>query len=322
LDGLKYINDHFGHQEGNRALAEAAEILKSCFRQSDVIGRLGGDEFAVLVTNAEDSGVEVIRTRLLRKLKVVNSVAERRYELCISVGILTADSSDASLGNLVELLARADALMYEEKRKGAAAKARSRCSTRVGPQPLNRPTKRSEPQIISVTPTNGAISCGKECQSSQNVRFPALPGTEISECLREEKPNQPECVSAGSPSLRDLPRLRLCSRSWSYPLRLGCDHPTSSHVVEQGHEAKVHVKLLMSQRLSWASSDSQRNTAAAISSVWLLPRLKLSTAEKMPSSRADDGTQGVSHKSFGAARYEFFVFRIKCLHDSVRAKEH
>jgi two-component system cell cycle response regulator len=117
LDGLKYINDHFGHQEGNRALAEAAEILKGCFRQSDVIGRLGGDEFAVLVTNAEDSGVEAIRTRLLRKLKVVNSVAERRYELCLSVGILTADSSDASLGNLVELLARADALMYEEKRK-------------------------------------------------------------------------------------------------------------------------------------------------------------------------------------------------------------
>jgi diguanylate cyclase (GGDEF)-like protein len=117
LDWLKYINDHFGHQEGNRALAETAEILKTCFRQSDVIGRLGGDEFAVLVTNAEDSGVEVIRTRLLRKLKVVNSVGERRYELCISVGILTADSSDASLGNLVELLARADALMYEEKRK-------------------------------------------------------------------------------------------------------------------------------------------------------------------------------------------------------------
>jgi len=117
LDGLKYINDHFGHQEGNRALAEAAEILKSCFRQSDVIGRLGGDEFAVLVTNAEDSAVEVIRTRILRKVKVVNSAAERRYELSLSVGILTADCSDASLGNLVELLARADALMYEEKRK-------------------------------------------------------------------------------------------------------------------------------------------------------------------------------------------------------------
>ena len=117
LDGLKYINDNFGHQEGNRALAEAAEILKSCFRHSDVIGRLGGDEFAVLVTNVEDSSLEIIRTRLLRKLKVLNSAAERRYELCLSVGILIADSSDASLGNLVELLARADALMYEEKRK-------------------------------------------------------------------------------------------------------------------------------------------------------------------------------------------------------------
>jgi GGDEF domain-containing protein len=43
-------------------------------------------------------------------------VAERRYELSLSVGILTADAPDASSG-LVELLARADALMYEEKRK-------------------------------------------------------------------------------------------------------------------------------------------------------------------------------------------------------------
>lgn len=114
LDELKYINDHFGHQEGNRALSETAEILKSCFRQSDVIGRLGGDEFAVLVTNAEDSGVDVIRTRLQAKLQAVNSRSERNYDLSLSVGIISAD---ASLGNLAELLARADALMYEEKRK-------------------------------------------------------------------------------------------------------------------------------------------------------------------------------------------------------------
>jgi two-component system, cell cycle response regulator len=117
VDELKYINDHFGHQEGNRALAEAAEILKGCFRQSDVIGRLGGDEFAVLVTNAEDSAAERIRTRLLRKLKDANSLSERDYDLSLSVGIISAGSAGASLGNLAHLLARADALMYEEKRK-------------------------------------------------------------------------------------------------------------------------------------------------------------------------------------------------------------
>jgi diguanylate cyclase (GGDEF)-like protein len=117
LDGLKYVNDHFGHQEGNRALAEAAEVLKGCFRQSDVIGRLGGDEFAVLVTNTEDSAVEVIRTRLLRKLKAANSLSERRYDLSLSVGVISADCADASLDNLAVLLERADAAMYEDKRK-------------------------------------------------------------------------------------------------------------------------------------------------------------------------------------------------------------
>ncbi|HVH70783.1 MAG TPA: diguanylate cyclase [Candidatus Dormibacteraeota bacterium] len=118
LDGLKHINDHFGHQEGNRALAETGEILKGCFRQSDVIGRLGGDEFAVLVTNAEDSAVEQrIRTRLLHKVEAANTFSERNYKLSLSVGIVSANSAGASLDNLAQLLARADALMYEEKRK-------------------------------------------------------------------------------------------------------------------------------------------------------------------------------------------------------------
>src|SRR6266540_7511094 len=64
LDGLKQINDSFGHKEGDRALIKTAEILKATFRSSDVIGRLGGDEFTVLAAVESEDGVESAIARL------------------------------------------------------------------------------------------------------------------------------------------------------------------------------------------------------------------------------------------------------------------
>jgi diguanylate cyclase (GGDEF)-like protein len=52
LDDLKLINDSYGHLEGNRALIVAANVLRACFRQSDILARMGGDEFCVLMTDA------------------------------------------------------------------------------------------------------------------------------------------------------------------------------------------------------------------------------------------------------------------------------
>src|SRR3989338_8947318 len=49
VDGLKHINDTFGHQEGDRALTDVAQILKKIFRESDIIARLSGDEFIILI---------------------------------------------------------------------------------------------------------------------------------------------------------------------------------------------------------------------------------------------------------------------------------
>ena len=48
LDGLKWINDTLGHEEGDKALIEAATVFKETFRTSDIIARLGGDEYAAL----------------------------------------------------------------------------------------------------------------------------------------------------------------------------------------------------------------------------------------------------------------------------------
>ena len=48
MDDLKWINDHYGHNEGDQALIDLANILKKTFRESDIIARIGGDEFVVL----------------------------------------------------------------------------------------------------------------------------------------------------------------------------------------------------------------------------------------------------------------------------------
>jgi diguanylate cyclase (GGDEF)-like protein len=76
LDGLKDINDTFGHQQGDAAIAETAHILRESFRKSDVIARIGGDEFAVLLTAGE---AEFDRGRLGARLqRVVDRHNKRR----------------------------------------------------------------------------------------------------------------------------------------------------------------------------------------------------------------------------------------------------
>ena len=113
LDGLKRINDTFGHQEGNRALVDTSIVLRDSFRQSDILARLGGDEFAILVAEAAENDIEAVRHRIDRKLCSFNADPGRRYDLSFSVGIVPNDSTQHS--NLEQLLSQADALMYRQK---------------------------------------------------------------------------------------------------------------------------------------------------------------------------------------------------------------
>jgi two-component system, cell cycle response regulator len=114
LDGMKTINDSLGHQEGNRALVDAANVLKDSFRQCDIIARLGGDEFAVLVVDSDQDAIEVVSQRIQRKLSSCNSNAGRRYSLSLSIGIAASDARQ--LDDVERLLSQADALMYAQKR--------------------------------------------------------------------------------------------------------------------------------------------------------------------------------------------------------------
>lgn len=114
VDGLKSINDTFGHREGDKALLEMASILKETFRESDIIGRMGGDEFAVAAFNAVDENAAVLGSRLEDSIARYNHMEKRKYHLSLSVGVVCFDPENPRL--LDELIAEADKLMYEKKK--------------------------------------------------------------------------------------------------------------------------------------------------------------------------------------------------------------
>lgn len=114
MDGLKWINDTLGHEEGDKALIEAATVLKETFRSSDIVARLGGDEFAILAIDPEDSNPEILLGRLQSQIDRHNNKENRQYRLSISIGYALYDPESSC--SLDDLMARADQLMYEQKK--------------------------------------------------------------------------------------------------------------------------------------------------------------------------------------------------------------
>jgi diguanylate cyclase (GGDEF)-like protein/PAS domain S-box-containing protein len=115
LDGLKQINDSFGHKEGDRALIKTAELLKESFRSSDVLGRWGGDEFTALAAIELEGGIESLVARLEERFDNYNASHDGTYRLSLSIGVsLVRSEGDQSME---DLMARADAAMYENKRQ-------------------------------------------------------------------------------------------------------------------------------------------------------------------------------------------------------------
>ncbi len=113
LDDLKKINDSFGHEEGDRALADAAGVLREAFRESDIIARIGGDEFAVLAIDASDWKPAGLLRRVRERLSALNADTGRSYPLSLSLGVARYDPDKPC--TVQEILALADRKMYEDK---------------------------------------------------------------------------------------------------------------------------------------------------------------------------------------------------------------
>ncbi len=114
MDDLKWINDHRGHNEGDQALIALGRVLKKTFRESDIIARIGGDEFAVLLESTDEND-DILIARLNENIKDYNVQLSRNYKLSVSVGAADFDPEDPI--SIDELLSKADALMYAQKRK-------------------------------------------------------------------------------------------------------------------------------------------------------------------------------------------------------------
>lgn len=114
LDNLKGINDALGHQEGDRALADAAALFRTTYRESDIIARIGGDEFVIVLQGNTGDGESAI-VRLQKNVVSHNEREDRNYSLSISIGISYYDPETPD--SIDDLLARADRMLYEEKKK-------------------------------------------------------------------------------------------------------------------------------------------------------------------------------------------------------------
>jgi two-component system, cell cycle response regulator len=114
VDGLKEINDTFGHREGDVALIKAAEILRATFRHSDVVSRLGGDEFVVLAVEAASDTDQQLLSRLQYHLDAFNADSRLPYELSLSAGVVGYDFTSPLA--LEDMLAEADQALYVRKR--------------------------------------------------------------------------------------------------------------------------------------------------------------------------------------------------------------
>ena len=109
VNSLKMINDTFGHQHGDHLLSRIAEVLKSCFRRSDVISRWGGDEFsAILPYTTRETGIGIIN----RIKKECQRRSTLTLPLSISFGIATKENSSENINAIVS---EAESRMYRYK---------------------------------------------------------------------------------------------------------------------------------------------------------------------------------------------------------------
>ena len=123
MNGLKYINDHFGHNEGDFAIQVIGHALSSITRPGDICARFSGDEFYLLSTNYSEVEAEDFLARIHKYLNNYNKLSHKEYEITTSGGFAQVNPETGfSKEDIKELYAQADRKMYAQKREMHASK--------------------------------------------------------------------------------------------------------------------------------------------------------------------------------------------------------
>ncbi len=121
LDGLKQINDRFGHGEGDRSIRIAAEALRKACPDNAIFVRFGGDEMLAVIPEAVSE--ENIRKAAKEFLDSVNSSSDKPYKVSSSLGIYVTEKGDSL--DFEELFKKSDALMYADKKRKKEAESKN-----------------------------------------------------------------------------------------------------------------------------------------------------------------------------------------------------
>jgi diguanylate cyclase (GGDEF)-like protein len=112
VDGLKALNDAFGHAAGDAALIHLTEMMVSSVRQTDMVARIGGDEFAILLDHADEQSARETTARLADKVAGCEFCFEGKcLPLSIAIGFTVVEDGDSPEA----VLDRADEAMYVQK---------------------------------------------------------------------------------------------------------------------------------------------------------------------------------------------------------------
>lgn len=115
MDGLKKINDDYGHEAGDKAIIAESIILKGNFRSNDIIARIGGDEFAIISPGLTKEALRNIKNQIDEDCRIWSGGNELGFSISMSMGAVPYPSKKVGY-KITPLLSEADSLMYLEKR--------------------------------------------------------------------------------------------------------------------------------------------------------------------------------------------------------------
>jgi diguanylate cyclase (GGDEF)-like protein/PAS domain S-box-containing protein len=113
INGVKFINDAFGHAAGDRLILQTAMILNDCCREGDVLARTGGDEFSILMPNTDHAAASEVLRKIQTAIEEFNAAnTEDIYRHSVSLGCATKTSEDEDIKEIIKI---AEGYMYQRK---------------------------------------------------------------------------------------------------------------------------------------------------------------------------------------------------------------